>query len=199
VKKFTELHLPIRMQSKWMMLIADPRKKTTWRIAFDEWEWDNPATENILEQVAKGLKDVFMMLRLRLVNDDWDGERDTAMWPFPRNNKDQSKIHTTRFFKTTQNIEGVTPLDRMIALWSQLVPGILPSAGTINAMIKRHRKDEEVLERLQIIQAMFLTESLGYPIVTTGHHMVNINKNTVVVAGVPNNIVNQEHLVKEAN
>jgi hypothetical protein len=66
-------------------------------------------------------------------------------------------------------------------------------------MIKRHRKDEEVLERLQIIQAMFLTESLGYPIVTTGHHMVNINKNTVVVAGVPNNIVNQEHLVKEAN
>jgi hypothetical protein len=65
--------------------------------------------------VAKGLKDVFMMLRLRLVNDDWDGERDTAMWPFPRNNKDQSKIHTTRFFKTTQNIEGVTPLDRMIA------------------------------------------------------------------------------------
>jgi hypothetical protein len=36
-------------------------------------------------------------------------------------------------------------------------------------------------------------------IVTTGHHMVNINKNTVVVAGVPNNIVNQEHLVKEAN
>ena len=93
--------------------------------------------------MAKGLKDVFMMLRLRLVNDDWDGERDTAMWPFPRNNKDQSKIHTTRFFKTTQNIEGVTPLDRMIALWSQLVPGILPSAGTINAMIKRHRKDEE--------------------------------------------------------
>jgi hypothetical protein len=61
VKKFTELHLPIRMQSKWMMLIADPRKRTTWRIAFDEWEWDNPATENILEQVAKGLKDVFMI------------------------------------------------------------------------------------------------------------------------------------------
>jgi hypothetical protein len=32
-----------------MMLIADPRKKTTWRLAFDEWEWDNPATERILE------------------------------------------------------------------------------------------------------------------------------------------------------
>jgi hypothetical protein len=66
----------------------------------------------------------------------------------------------------------------------------MASAGTINAMIKRHRKDERVLERLQIVQAMFLSEPLGYPIVTTGNHMVNINKNTTVVAEAPNNNIN---------
>ena len=78
----------------------------------------------------------------------------------------------------------------MLALWSQLVPGLNASASTINAMIKRHRKDEEVLERLQIVQAMFLTEPLGYPIVTTGQHMININRNTTVVAEVTNNSIN---------
>jgi hypothetical protein len=40
-------------------------------------------------------------------------------------------------------------------------------------MMKRHRKDEEVLERLQIVQAMFLTEQLGCPLIITGKHMVN--------------------------
>jgi hypothetical protein len=40
--------------------------------------------------------------------------------------------------------------------------------GTIKAMIKRHRKDEEVLERLKIVQVMFMTEVLGCPIITAG-------------------------------
>jgi hypothetical protein len=39
-------------------------------------------------------------------------------------------------------------------------------------MMKRHRKDEEVIERLQIVQAMFLTEQLGCPLVMTGPHMM---------------------------
>jgi phosphopantothenoylcysteine synthetase/decarboxylase len=43
-------------------------------------------------------------------------------------------------------------------------------------MMKRHRKDEEVLERLQIVQAMFLTEQLGCPLIITGKHMVNQSK-----------------------
>ena len=55
----------------------------------------------------------------------------------------------------------------MIALWSQLVPGLKACAGTINAMIKRHRKDEEVLERLQIV---FLTERIGSPIDSWAAH-----------------------------
>jgi hypothetical protein len=50
-----------------------------------------------------------------------------------------------------------------------------------------------------IKRQMFLTEPLGYPIVTTGQHMVNINKNTTVVAEAPNNNINQEHLDKEAH
>jgi hypothetical protein len=40
-------------------------------------------------------------------------------------------------------------------------------------MMKRHRKDEEVLKRLQIVQAMFLTEQLRCPLIITGKHMVN--------------------------
>jgi hypothetical protein len=87
----------------------------------------------------------------------------------------------------------------MIALWSQFVPGLKASASTINAMTKRHRKDEDMLERLQIVQAMILSEPLGYPIVTTEQHMVNINKNTTVVAEAPNNNINQEHLDKESH
>jgi hypothetical protein len=69
------------------MLVADPQVRKTWRIMFDEWELKDPLLENSLEAVAKGLKRLIIDLRLKLVDDNWLGERKDAMWPFPRETK----------------------------------------------------------------------------------------------------------------
>jgi hypothetical protein len=117
-----------------MILVGDPRIRKTWRIAFDECECDNPAIDKIIEYLVKGLKDVTMKLRLKLVDDDWVMERSTVVWSFPRDTKDESKIYTNNIYKTTEKIEGVDPLDMMIALSSQLVPSIKGCAFTLNPM-----------------------------------------------------------------
>jgi hypothetical protein len=80
------------------------------------------------------------------------------MWPFLRETKNLSKIHTVKFYNTTQNIDGLGPLDRMTSMLSQIISSNVRYVSTLRQMMKRHRKDEEILERLQIVQAMFLTE-----------------------------------------
>jgi hypothetical protein len=42
-----------------------------------------------------------MSERLKLVDDNWLGERKEAMWPFPREIKNVEKIHTIKFYNTT--------------------------------------------------------------------------------------------------
>jgi hypothetical protein len=80
--KYTELYLPLRIKGRWIMLVANPYIRRIWRIIFDEWEWNDPLVENAIEAAAKGLKRLIISLRLKLVNDDWLGERKEAMWPF---------------------------------------------------------------------------------------------------------------------
>ena len=82
-EKFTEIYLPLRIKGKWIMLVADPQVRKTWRIIFDEWEWNDPLVENALEAVAAGLKRLILDLRLKVVNDNGLGERKDLMWPFP--------------------------------------------------------------------------------------------------------------------
>jgi hypothetical protein len=171
-EKYTEIYLPLRIKGKWIMLVADPQVRKTWRIMFDEWELKDPLLENSLEAVAKGLKRLIIDLRLKLVDDNWLGERKEAMWPFPRDTKDEKKIHTIKFYNTTQNVAGVGPLDRMTSMLSHLISSKERCVTTLRQMMKRHRKDDEVIERLQIVQAMFLTEQLGCPLVMTGPHMM---------------------------
>ena len=74
-EKYTELYLPLRIKGQWIMLMADPHVRKTWRIIFDEWEWNDPLLENALEAAAKGLKKLIIDLRFKLVNDDWIKER----------------------------------------------------------------------------------------------------------------------------
>jgi hypothetical protein len=41
-EKYTEIYLPLRIKGKWIMLVADPQVRKTWRIMFDEWELNRP-------------------------------------------------------------------------------------------------------------------------------------------------------------
>ena len=60
----------------------------------------------------------------------------------------------------------------MTSMLSHIVSSTDKCVTTLRLMLKRHRKDEEILERLRLVQAMFLTGQLGCPLVITGPHMV---------------------------
>ena len=58
-------------------------------------------------------------------------------------------------------MQEIKPLDRLIACLSYLVLGKKGPREVLDSVNKRHRKDSEVMERLQVLQVMCLTEPLG--------------------------------------
>jgi hypothetical protein len=64
--KFSEIHLPIRVMNKWVMLICDPKIRSYQIVAFDEWEWNDPAIVKMLEVLAFKLRNLVISAQLRI-------------------------------------------------------------------------------------------------------------------------------------
>ena len=50
--KYTEIHLPIRIKRKWMLLICDPEARSLMPIVFYEWDWNNAEVAKMLDNLA---------------------------------------------------------------------------------------------------------------------------------------------------
>ena len=61
-----------------------------------------------------------------------------------------------KFYKTVSNIGCVQPQDRLVTLLMDLATSQFDAFNTISQYGKKNKGDSRVLERLRIIQAMFL-------------------------------------------
>jgi hypothetical protein len=53
---YSELYLPIRVESKWLLLVCSPCERVTHTIVFDRWDWEHPNIIKVLEMMAEQLK-----------------------------------------------------------------------------------------------------------------------------------------------
>ena len=62
----------------------------------------------------------------------------------------------------------VSPLERLIACWSHVAFAEKESPAVLNDDMKRDKKDIEVIQRLRMLQAMFISSSQGNYFMQTG-------------------------------
>jgi hypothetical protein len=65
-KKFSEIHLPVRIKNKWVMLVCDPKIRSYQVVMFDEWDWNDPAVSRALVLLAFKLRNLVISAQLML-------------------------------------------------------------------------------------------------------------------------------------
>ena len=65
-KKFSEIHLPVRIKGKWVMLVCDPKIRSFQVVMFDEWDWNDPAVARALMLLTFKLRNLVMSAQLML-------------------------------------------------------------------------------------------------------------------------------------
>jgi hypothetical protein len=65
-KKFSEIHLPVRIKNKWVMLVSDPKIRSYQVVVFDEWDWNDSAVARALVLLAFKLRNLVISAQLML-------------------------------------------------------------------------------------------------------------------------------------
>jgi hypothetical protein len=64
---FVDIHLPIRMNGEWLLLICSPFMKENHIVVFNKWGWEHPEVIATLEKMAEKLKTLILRTRLPIV------------------------------------------------------------------------------------------------------------------------------------
>ena len=75
--------------------------------------------------------------------------------------KHPEKLDVRRFFGDIPMAK-VRPEDRMLACWSHLVMRVQNAKETMKWILRKHRKDSLVLEKMWSLQAIIITLKLGH-------------------------------------
>jgi hypothetical protein len=64
--RYTDLFIPVRVQGNWLLVICVPEMRGIHTVVFNEWEWDQEEVHNLLDEIAKLIRDVAFQTRLNL-------------------------------------------------------------------------------------------------------------------------------------
>jgi hypothetical protein len=180
--KYSSICLPVLANGSWVLLVCDMENRCYSRVVFNNWEYK---VDGDILNLGEKMK--FMALEIGLKSVAPKQIESKVDWA--------SKAEHPRpdlYFSSNRNkrIKGVQGQDRLIALLSDLAASNLTVRESINNFNKRNKADSRVLERVRIVQAMFLAAETGRgPLVDQAR---NLYKQPVVHVNSQDNQIQEE-------
>ena len=151
--KYSSICLPILANGSWVLLICDMENRCYSRVVFNNWEYKVDG-----DVLNLGEKIKFMALEIGLISVEPKQIESRANWA-----SKEGHPRPDLYFSSNKNkrIKGVQGQDRLIALLSDLAASNLTVRESINNFNKRNKADSIVLEKVRVVQAMFLAAETG--------------------------------------
>ena len=103
----------------------------------------------LVEILAGKLRDT-MIDQGMLMIESLKVEKSHKSWPLHAS-KDGSSYMLDRYYAKGSQMAGVQPMDRLMACWAHCISRKTGFRSTLDIIIKGHRKDSEVMLKMQLI------------------------------------------------
>ena len=118
-----------------------------------------------MREITRVLQRTIWESKIKTVEPREDGYQ---RWDIVRNLRYPADYAVWKFFPDEHAKSVVSPLERLIACWSHVAFAEEESPVVLNDDMKRDKKDIEVVQRLRMLQAMFISSSQGNYFMQTG-------------------------------
>jgi hypothetical protein len=151
--RYSSICLPILVYGYWVLLVCDMENQCYRRVLFNNVKYE--VDEEILD-LGKNVK--FIAIESGLVSKDPKPIERNAEWASRKGHPRPALYFNTNINKRIESVQGN---DRLIALLSDLAASHLTVRESINNFNKRNKDDSVVLEKVRVVQAMFLATETG--------------------------------------